>query len=214
MTPRTATALPAVMDAGARRGAHAATLLAGARAAVVGYALGSIPVGYLVVRWRTGEDIRALGSGSTGGRNVGRRLGLSWGFASGAGDAAKGAAAVLVARDVAAGGWHAAIPAVVAGHAWSPAIGFRGGRGIAPALGAVMVADPRVGASVVGSFLGAMAITRRTRPAIAISLGAAPLCAVALRRPPATVLAIVATVALVVAAHVPGRRGLVQGDRR
>ena len=38
------------------------------------YAVGCVATGYYLVRWRTGEDIRESGSGSTGARNVGRRL--------------------------------------------------------------------------------------------------------------------------------------------
>jgi acyl-phosphate glycerol 3-phosphate acyltransferase len=113
-------------------------------AALLGYAIGSIPTGYLVVRWRSGGDVRTMGSGSTGGRNVTRQLGLAWGLTSGLGDVAKGAFAVILALRIAPAGWPVAIPAAVAGHVWSPVLGFRGGRGIAPAAGAVLVAVPVV----------------------------------------------------------------------
>lgn len=58
------------------------------------YALGCLATGYYWVRWQTGQDIRRLGSGGVGARNVGRVLG-PWGFTiTLLGDAAKGALAV------------------------------------------------------------------------------------------------------------------------
>ena len=178
-------------------------MLARASAALLGYALGSIPTGYLLMRWRTGGDIRTMGSGSTGGRNVGRQLGLGWGFVSGAGDGAKGAVAVLLARRIAPAAWPIAIPAAVAGHIWSPALGFRGGRGIAPGLGAALVADPAVGAAIVAAFLAGYGTTHDTRPGIVLGLAAAPASALLLRRPPVLTRAVLATVVAVAAGHAP-----------
>ncbi len=65
--------------------------------AAVSYLLGSIPFGYLVVRICTGEDVRAIGSGNIGATNVARKS-PALGVATLLLDAAKGLAAVLVAR--------------------------------------------------------------------------------------------------------------------
>src|SRR5260221_1770502 len=65
--------------------------------AAVSYLLGSIPFGYLVVRIFTGEDVRAIGSGNIGATNVARRS-PALGVVTLLLDAAKGLAAVLVAR--------------------------------------------------------------------------------------------------------------------
>src|SRR5271169_6880060 len=66
-------------------------------AAAVGYLLGSIPFGYLLVRVFKGEDVRATGSGNIGATNVARKS-PALGVATLVLDAAKGLAAVLVAR--------------------------------------------------------------------------------------------------------------------
>lgn len=107
------------------------------------YLLGCLCTGWFLVRLRLGKDIRALGSGSVGARNVGRLLG-SWGFiATLIGDAAKGALAVWLARhftsdprmEVLAGG------GVIAGHIWPAQLRFRGGKGMSTTLGALLVFD-------------------------------------------------------------------------
>src|SRR5713226_9737666 len=66
--------------------------------ALTGYILGCCATGYYLVRMRTGQDIRLLGSGSVGAKNAGRMLGW-WGFlVTVLGDISKGAIAVWVAR--------------------------------------------------------------------------------------------------------------------
>jgi acyl phosphate:glycerol-3-phosphate acyltransferase len=116
------------------------------------YLLGGVSPGYWLVRLKTGEDVRKQGSGATGATNSARLLGRG-GFALVlALDALKGAVAVLVAR--AAGmshGWEfAAGTAVVTGHVWPVLLGFRGGRGLGPLLGAWLVLAPlAIGACII-----------------------------------------------------------------
>src|SRR2546423_9254721 len=62
------------------------------------YLCGSIPFGYLIVRWAGGGDVRATGSGGTGATNVTRRAGRGAGLLTLALDALKGASAALTAR--------------------------------------------------------------------------------------------------------------------
>ena len=113
----------------------------------VAWALGSIPVGYLLVRARLGLDVRTQGSGTVGARNVARLLGWP-GFVATLGlDLLKGAAAVLLAQWAAP--HHLAVPMAallccVVGHDFPPWIAWRGGNGIAPLLGGLMVLDPNV----------------------------------------------------------------------
>src|SRR5690242_19700244 len=66
--------------------------------ALIGYIFGCFTTGYYLVRWRTGQDIRELGSGSCAGRNVGRQLGKAGFFLTVLGDFWKGAFAVLMTR--------------------------------------------------------------------------------------------------------------------
>jgi len=112
---------------------------------VAAYLLGCLTAGYYLVWLRTDDDVRLTGSGSTGATNVGRVLGrpgfvvtLLWDFT-------KGVLAMWLARYSQVGSTTVllALLAVVAGHIWPVQLGFRGGKGIAPCLGAWLVYDPR-----------------------------------------------------------------------
>lgn len=120
--------------------------------ALIGYLIGSIPVGYVVIRLMKGEDIRTHGSGRTGGTNALRAGGLGAGTLTMLGDAAKGYAAVTLARLVLGqealatniGAVAAALAGLgaVVGHNWSVYLGFKGGAGTAPNIGASIALWP------------------------------------------------------------------------
>jgi acyl phosphate:glycerol-3-phosphate acyltransferase len=122
---------------------------------VIAYLLGSIPVGYVMGRLY-GVDVRDYGSGKTGGTNLARIVGWPKTIPVAIGDPAKAILAVLIARWVTGNEWCAvaAALAVVAGHLWPIYIGFRGGRGVGPMVGALLVFAPVVGViSMVAGFL-------------------------------------------------------------
>ena len=108
------------------------------------YAIGTWVAGYYLTRWRIGKDIRELGSGSAGARNTARLLGRSLGLVAFAWDFSKGTLAVLLATTLFADGLVPGIAAVavVLGHIWPAQLGFRGGKGVAPAAGALIVWQP------------------------------------------------------------------------
>lgn len=113
---------------------------------LLGYLLGSIPFGLVVGYLYLHRDIRDSGSGKTGTTNVLRTAGKSAAALVLAGDIAKGAVPALVGRfvfhddGVAAAGAGAA----VVGHIWPVFAGFRGGRGVASAFGAVLGLAPLI----------------------------------------------------------------------
>ncbi len=109
-------------------------------------ALGSFSTGYYLVRLRTGRDIRRLGSGTAGSHNVARTVGLAAAAITLAGDAAKGALAVGAAVLFGLEPWAVllVVAAVVAGHIWPVQLRFRGGKGLATVMGAVLVFDYRL----------------------------------------------------------------------
>lgn len=122
--------------------------------AAAGYLIGSIPNGWLLGRV-LGVDPRDKGSGKMGATNVLRTMGPKASAAVLLGDMAKGAAAVALARLLFPGVLGTEVVAGVAaivGHVLPVFIGFRGGRGVATALGAMLVISPLVGlvALVVG----------------------------------------------------------------
>jgi len=114
--------------------------------AIVAYLLGSIPFGFLLVRVLQGDDIRQTGSGGTGATNVSRRAGKWAGVLTLVLDAAKGAAAVLLAAVFASGpaDWllTSAAVAVLVGHIFPIWLSFRGGKGVATAIGVFLVLAP------------------------------------------------------------------------
>jgi glycerol-3-phosphate acyltransferase PlsY len=113
-------------------------------ALVVGYILGSVPVGFLIVRWVRGIDIREIGSGRTGGTNVLRAAGWEMAVLVVLMDIIKGALAVLVAR------WLNGPPlvqalagvAAIVGHNYSIFLRFKGGAGAMAAVGGAMALWP------------------------------------------------------------------------
>ena len=105
---------------------------------IVAYAIGGVPFGVLVSRAFYGSDIRSSGSGNIGAANALRTLGRRGGIMVLALDGPKGFATTLAA--MALGGPLAAAVAALAaivGHCWSPFLGFKGGKGVATAFGAL-----------------------------------------------------------------------------
>jgi glycerol-3-phosphate acyltransferase PlsY len=105
---------------------------------VLGYFLGSIPFGYLLVRATGGGDIRYIGSGNIGATNVARTSGWSVGVATLLLDAAKGSLAVWIAGHFSRGSIRIMIfagLAAIVGHVFPVWLQFKGGKGVATALG-------------------------------------------------------------------------------
>lgn len=111
---------------------------------VIAYLIGSIPTGYLIVKAKTGEDIRKIGSGSTGATNVKRVLGKKWFFIVMILDALKGALPVILAKlFITAGASYGLAPviaavAVIIGHSKSCFLGFKGGKSVASGVGTII----------------------------------------------------------------------------
>jgi len=112
---------------------------------VLVYLIGSIPVGFLVSRLVGGFDIRAKGSGTIGATNVLRTMGPVPAIATLVGDVLKGYVAVRVAEVLGPEPSWGAAGAVVAivGNCWPVFLGFKGGKGVATALGAFLALTPR-----------------------------------------------------------------------
>jgi glycerol-3-phosphate acyltransferase PlsY len=115
-----------------------------ALALVVAYLIGSIPTGYLMTRFVTGQDLRSVGSGGTGATNARRALGSKWGAVVALIDVLKGVLAVLIARGLDVDELTVALAGVVvvAAHCWPVWLGFRGGKGVATGGGAAIALSP------------------------------------------------------------------------
>lgn len=118
---------------------------------ITAYLIGSIPTGYIIVKAFTGQDIRTIGSGSTGATNVKRVMGKKWFFITLLLDALKGALPVILAKlfTTAFAGIGllpviAAI-AVILGHSKSIFLKFTGGKSVASGVGTMIALNWQVG---------------------------------------------------------------------
>ena len=110
------------------------------------YLLGSVPTAYLLVKWRTGQDIRRLGSRNVGATNTARAAGAGMGVVVFLIDTAKGAMPSMLPA-LLWGGPSRSLRLLcggmaVVGHVFPWALGFRGGKGVATTLGALIGSDP------------------------------------------------------------------------
>lgn len=121
---------------------------------VLAYLIGSFPTGYVIVKLKTGQDIRKIGSGSTGATNVKRVLGKKWFFIVMLLDAFKGALPVIIAKYfIGAGllldpyGIYAVACAifVILGHSKPLFLGFKGGKSVASGVGTILALSPLAG---------------------------------------------------------------------
>jgi glycerol-3-phosphate acyltransferase PlsY len=172
------------------------------------YLLGSIPFSFLVARAR-GVDVRKVGSGNVGATNVMRSAGTAAGLAAFALDAAKGAGAAVLARELAAdavpdlaGVLPAAAAAMaVLGHVFPVWLGFRGGKGVATGAGAFVPLAPAAALIAIAAFAVVLAATRYMSLASLVGATSLAVAAFVLQDNVAVSWAAVACAALIVVKH-------------
>jgi glycerol-3-phosphate acyltransferase PlsY len=153
----------------------------------IAYFLGAIPFGYLLVRWKTGADVRSAGSGNIGATNVLRTTGRAAGIVTLLLDIAKGYLAVWIAGRLTAHDplWmSAAALAVMAGHAYPVFLKFRGGKAVASFVGAFLCLTPVAIAAVLVVFVVVVAWTRYISMGSIISAATFPLAVWLIVHPP------------------------------
>jgi glycerol-3-phosphate acyltransferase PlsY len=184
--------------------------------AVVSYLLGSIPFGYLLVRIFRGEDIRQTGSGNIGATNVARSGAKGLGIATLALDALKGALAVWLAALLAGSKYNvcggfiefpcastlrlmslAALFAVI-GHVFPIWLRFKGGKGVATALGVFCVLFPKAILIALGIFIIVVAVTRYVSLGSILGAIAFPIAAYFMQNPDWFSLLLASGVSLIV----------------
>jgi len=156
----------------------------------IAYLLGGIPFGYLLVRWKSGSDIRSQGSGNIGATNVLRTTGRALGVATLLLDIGKGFLAVWVAGRLTDGApWatSAAAVAVMLGHAYPVFLKFRGGKAVASVVGAFLYLAPAALGAVVVVFVATVAWTRHISMGSIISAAVLPLAVWLIMVPPVPV---------------------------
>jgi len=183
----------------------------------VGYLLGSLSFAVLLVRRATGKDIRTEGSGNAGATNVLRAHGKGLALAVAALDIAKGAVAVLLVRLVTADPRYAAAAgfAAVLGHVFPIYYGFRGGKGVATAVGAFAVLAPLPTLVCVAVFVAVVGATRYVSLGSVVGLALLPPVAGGIFHASSpVVVAAAATAVLIVVKHRENLRRLAAGTER
>jgi glycerol-3-phosphate acyltransferase PlsY len=146
------------------------------------FLLGSMPTGYLVARAK-GVDIRKHGSGNIGATNVFRTLGKPLGVFVFFVDALKGFAAVWLAGRFGGGSEWAGIiaaVAVIAGHNYTPWLGFKGGKGIATSAGVLLALMPWAVLAIALVWVAVFTVSRYVSLASICAAAALPVAAAAL----------------------------------
>ncbi len=183
------------------------------------YLLGSIPVGLVLARSRA-VDVRTRGSGNIGATNVTRTLGKGAGAVVLVLDALKGALPMLVASalDVAGRAGPYAVTlvgvAAIAGHCFPVWLRFRGGKGVATALGVFIVLDPAAIAVATAAFAVLLAKLRIVSVASMTAAVSIPITLAVLGRPPEAIALGAAGAAIVLVQHRHNARRLLAGRER
>jgi glycerol-3-phosphate acyltransferase PlsY len=174
--------------------------------------VGAIPVGYVVARV-LGVDIRTRGSGNIGATNVLRTAGWTPALVTLLADVAKGYAASWIGSQAGANPAWAGAGAVLAvvGNCWPVFLGFRGGKGVATGLGAVLRITPWAVVPAAAVWVALVASLRFVSLASICAVIGLPVAILALGYPPVLATAGLAIAVIVVARHHENIRRLLAG---
>jgi glycerol-3-phosphate acyltransferase PlsY len=155
------------------------------------YLIGGIPFGYIIVRLKTGRDVRSLGSGNIGATNVLRTTGRAVAVVTLLLDIAKGFGAVWLmakASDESPVWMSAAALAVMAGHAYPVFLKFKGGKAVASFIGAFLYLTPIPLLAVLLLFVIVVSATRYISLGSIVAAGTFPFAVWLILHPSAAVV--------------------------
>jgi glycerol-3-phosphate acyltransferase PlsY len=184
-------------------------------AVAFGYLAGSVPFAFLLAR-RRGIDLRRTGSGNVGATNVLRTSGVSNAVAAMCLDALKGALAVVIAQQLAAGPATsvAAGLASIIGHVYPVWLRFHGGKGVATAAGVFGVLTPAAVGAAAALFVASVATTRYISVGSMAAAVALPIVAAATGAAAPVVAGAAISAAVVVHRHRGNLVRLIAGTER
>ena len=189
-------------------------MLVSALLVAAGYLLGSVATAVLVSRALGLADPRSGGSGNPGATNVLRLAGRGAAALTLAGDVVKGVVPVLAARaaDLPPGLVALVGLAAFLGHLYPVFFGFRGGKGVATALGALLGMEPLLGAAVLATWIVVAGVSRYSSLAALVASVLAPVYAWVGSGHPGVVGAVSAMALLLVWRHRANIRRLLAGE--
>jgi len=183
---------------------------------ILGYGLGSLPLGYLVASRLKGIDLRRVGSGNVGAANVYRTAGLAIAVLVVFVDVAKGASSVLFAARFGTGAAEpvAAGVAAILGHMYPVWLRFQGGKGVATACGVFWMLAPFATAIAATLFVLTVWIWRYVSLGSIAATVALPTLAWFTDKPAPVVAGAAVAAALIVLRHRPNLGRLQAGTER
>ncbi len=197
-------------------------------AAITAYLIGSIPTGYIIVKLFTGQDIRTVGSGSTGATNVKRVMGKKWFFTVMLLDALKGAIPVILAFLFAKYLTndfiippvifnHGILPVVAAlfvilGHSKSVYLEFTGGKSVAAGVGTLFALNWIVGLSVAVIWSVVTWFSKYVSVGSIVALAIAPIIMWLVKSPSAYIIYTVVAAIYVIFLHRENIKRLIAGN--
>ena len=180
------------------------------------YLIGSIPTGYIIVKLFTGQDIRTVGSGSTGATNVKRVMGKKGFFVVMLLDALKGALPVVLTALFGAdfaGGLLPVLAAicVILGHSKSVFLNFTGGKSVASGVGTLLALDWQAGLIIAAVWGVVTWVSRYVSLGSVVALALSPLIMWFLNAPPAYIVYAVIAAIYVIYLHRENIKRLKEG---
>ncbi len=188
---------------------------------LISYFIGTISTSYIVAKRMSGKDIRTMGSGNAGTSNVLRNLGKKAGAITFAGDVLKGVLAVVIAiliskytgSDIGLLKLFAVI-GVVCGHNWPVHMGFKGGKGVATSLGAMLVVSPVVTLTSLLLFIIIVILTKYISLGSVVSITLSPLFSLMYHKPRLYTFACVFLALVTIFSHRQNIIRLINGNER
>jgi glycerol-3-phosphate acyltransferase PlsY len=171
--------------------------------AIIGYLLGAVPFGVVISKAMGLPDPRTVGSKNVGFTNVLRVSGKTPGILTLIGDMGKGWVMGFAATQLLQDEWAVLLVALAPflGHLFSPFLGFKGGKGVATALGSILGVAPLIGLLLLLAWIGAVALWRYSSGGALTAFILFPVIAALLRPTTAFILFSLAVSGLIVVKH-------------
>lgn len=180
------------------------------------YLIGSISTGYLIVKAKTNQDIRQVGSGSTGATNVKRVLGKKWFFIVLLLDALKGATPVLLAKYLTFDpyGINAVLASifVIIGHSKPIFLQFKGGKSVASGVGTILALNWMVGLVIALIWAVITYVSKYVSLGSIIALGLSPILMYLFKNPIGYVVYCLIAAIYIIYLHRENIKRLVKGE--
>ncbi len=182
------------------------------------YLIGSIPTGYIIVKLFKGEDIRTIGSGSTGATNVKRVMGKKWFFIVMLLDALKGALPVILTAQYTDALWEIGLLPVLSaifvilGHSKSVFLNFTGGKSVASGIGTLLALNWQAGLTIAAVWAVVTWVSKYVSLGSIVALALAPLLMWFLNAPIAYIIYAVIAAIYVIWLHRENIKRLKEGN--